>query len=185
MIITKDEGECDHEANRSKIFEIPRIHHTQLSDPIDFSVEISRYRGPSNPDMSVKESKITEREESSISTLHKHASEMDMQFLKDVVFLETCPEYNGYNTRFLRNICSPIKQKTAVIYQPLIDMKPTEPDTIITAMLEAQRLSEQAGQSFTVLTCDQQLYKIALQVKWNEPIRFSNMTIRLGVCTWR
>ena len=77
--------------------------------------------------MPVEESKITEREESSIMNLHKHASEMDMQFLKDVVVLETCPEYTGYNTtlyntrlyntRFLRNICYSIKQETAVIYQ--------------------------------------------------------------------
>ena len=30
------------------------------------------------------------------------------------------------------------------------------------------------------MTCDQQLHKLAVQIQWNEPERFQNMTIRLG-----
>ena len=59
-------------------------------------------------------------------------------------------------------------------------MIPAEPDTILTAMCESQRLSEGAGQDYTILTCDQQLYKIAVQVQWNQPESFSKMLIRFG-----
>lgn len=76
------------------------------------------------------------------------------------------------------NIAS--KPKTVVHYRPLLDMNPAEPDTMLTSMCEATRISEQSGQDITIFTCDQQLYKIAVQVQWNDPERFRNMIIRLG-----
>ena len=115
-----------------------------------------------------------------MNVLHHHASTADMNFIRDIIMTENCPEYNGYNTRVLRNNNTPNRTKTCVIFQPLIDMNPIEPDTILSAMVLAQELSNKAGQNFAVLTCDQQLYKIAVQVQWNEPGRFRNLTIRLG-----
>ena len=47
---------------------------------------------------------------------------------------------------------------------PLMDMTPSDPDTMMTALSQAQRLSAHAGQHITVFTCDQQLYRVALNV---------------------
>ena len=47
--------------------------------------------------------------------------------------MDSYPKYNGYNTKYLRDINSPSKPKTVVIYEPLLDMIPTEPDTFLTS----------------------------------------------------
>ena len=36
------------------------------------------------------------------------------------------------------------------------------------------------GQQFVVFTCDLQLYRVALEVQWTYPERFSNVILRLG-----
>ena len=45
---------------------------------------------------------------------------------------------------------------------PLIDAKPTYPSTILTALTEATVLTEETGQQYTIITFDQQLYKIII-----------------------
>ena len=69
--------------------------------------------------------------------------------------LNGSPEYNGFNTRKGREEGVSLQLKTETIYLPLIDMPPAEYDTILTLMLQAKRLSEAAGQQFTVFTLDQ------------------------------
>ena len=59
-------------------------------------------------------------------------------------------------------------------------MKPTDPDTMLTAMIQAEKLTTGAGQSVVLLTCDQQLYKIAVNITWAYPERFTNFILRLG-----
>lgn len=63
---------------------------------------------------------------------------------------------------------------------PLIDMSPADPDTMMTAMVEAQKLTKQCGQQITVFTNDQQLYKVAVNVMWVYPEKFSLFIPRLG-----
>ena len=66
--------------------------------------------------------------------------------------------------------------KTKAVYLPLIDMPPAHPDTIMTAMSKAQRMTQEIGQTFTLFTADQQLYRVALEVQWTHP----NFIPRLG-----
>ena len=61
------------------------------------------------------------------------------------------------------------KPKTKAVYLPLIDMPPAHPNTIMTAMSKAQQLTEKIGQTFTVFTADQQLYRVAIEVQWAHP----------------
>ena len=44
----------------------------------------------------------------------------------------------------------------------------------MTAMIEAEKLTNEAGQAYTVLTVDQQLYCVILDIIWTNPQRFSN-----------
>ena len=70
--------------------------------------------------------------------------------------------------------------KTVANYLPLIDMIPSDPDTMMTAMVQAQKLTENTGQKYVVFTCDLQLYRVALQILWVYPKKFQNVILRLG-----
>lgn len=59
-------------------------------------------------------------------------------------------------------------------------MVPSDPDTIMTAMVESQRMTRECGQSITVFTNDQQLYKVAVNVMWVYPDLFQSFVPRLG-----
>ena len=59
-------------------------------------------------------------------------------------------------------------------------MTPSDPDTIMSAMIEAQRLTNACGQMITVFTNDQQLYRVAVNVTWVYPRLFTNCVPRLG-----
>jgi len=50
----------------------------------------------------------------------------------------------------------------------------------MTAMTEAQQLTHRIGQTFVLFTCDLQLYKVTLYVKWAYPDRFNDVIPRLG-----
>jgi hypothetical protein len=50
----------------------------------------------------------------------------------------------------------------------------------MSAMAEAQRITHSVGQDFVLFTCDLQLYKVALDVKWAYSDRFSDAIPRLG-----
>ena len=98
---------------------------------------------------------------------------LDFQFFKCVTTKSTTPEFSGFNTRLTREQGQSVKPATRAIYTPLIDMTPADPDTILTAaMTEAQRLTEECGQSVTIFTNDQQLYTLEVNVMWVYPERF-------------
>ena len=59
-------------------------------------------------------------------------------------------------------------------------MKPSDPDTMFTAMVEAERLVLSTGQNIVMFTCDQQLYKVAVNITWAYPDQFQNFVLRLG-----
>ncbi len=68
----------------------------------------------------------------------KRTEEIDLKFLKDIVSDQKCPEFNGYNTKVIRESDAQLKPATTSVYRPLIDMTPAHPDTIMTALVEAQ-----------------------------------------------
>ena len=45
-------------------------------------------------------------------------------------------------------------------------MTSADPDTMMTAMVQAQKLTNECGQEITIFTNDQQLYKVAVDVTW-------------------
>ena len=51
---------------------------------------------------------------------------------------------------------------------------------MMTAMIEAKRTTNTTGQKHTIFTCDQQLYKLLVNIKWVYPEIFPNFIPRLG-----
>ena len=63
---------------------------------------------------------------------------------------------------------------------PLLDVKPSDPSTLMTKMLEVQRVTKNTGQSYTIIVCDQQLYKVLVDNKLAYPGQFSKFVLKLG-----
>ena len=55
---------------------------------------------------------------------------------------------------------------------------------MMTAMIEVEKLTNEAGQAYTVFTADQQLYRVILDMFWTNPQRFSNFIPRIGGIHW-
>lgn len=51
---------------------------------------------------------------------------------------------------------------------------------MMTALVRAQKVLSDVGQEFVVFTADQQLYRIALHVIWENLARFDNVYLRMG-----
>ena len=108
------------------------------------------------------------------------AREEDLHFLTDIVNIEKTPEYGGYNTRRAREQGHSVKAKIKAVYLPLIDMAPAEPTTMLTVMMEAQKLTNATGQVYTIFTNDQQLYRVFVNITWIYNDLFLKIIPRLG-----
>ena len=100
--------------------------------------------------------------------------------MQDMNTLPSCPEYNGYNTMVCREQGHMLRKKTQIVYLPLIDKAPADPATITSALLKAQAVTGATGQEYVIFTADQQLYKVAVHVMWENQALFSNVYLRLG-----
>ena len=105
-------------------------------------------------------------------------------FIKKYHSAEACPDSNGFNTERSRETGVSLKPKSRVIYELLIDKTPSDPNTILTAMYKAERITQKTGQTITVFTLDQQLYKIVLDVIWSDTLRWNHMIPRLRGVHW-
>ena len=67
-----------------------------------------------------------------------------------------------------------------MLYLPLLNLQPSDGSTMLTRMLKAVDLSKAAGHEYVVLTLDQQLYRVALHILWDDSNQFPNFFLRLG-----
>ena len=69
----------------------------------------------------------------------------DMLFLRQVTGGTPCPEYSGFNTKHARESGQQPGHKTGIVYTLFLNIVPAEPDTMKTAMVEAQHLKLLTG----------------------------------------
>ena len=172
-----------HTENENSGEMIPRLKRDELKNVELKYVETVRYNGPKRPDMSAIEAlqKVQSLKMLAMAdATAKIASEFDFQFLKEVTITPLTPEYSGFNTKLSRESGRAQQEPTTCMYTPLIDAKPTDPSTILTALMEAVTLTEETGQKYTIITFDQQLYKILIDIKWAYPEKVKNVIVRLG-----
>ena len=162
---------------------IRRLTVNEMKQPVAEDVPIERYSGPKKPQMPAKEATRTVLPLMVLAhqvVQLSRARFLDFKFLKHVISDTDTPEFGGFNTKLAREQGQSAQPATRAIYTPLIDMNPADPDTMMTAMVEAQKLTKQCGQQVTVFTNDQQLYKVAVNVMWVYPENFSLLVPRLG-----
>ena len=99
------------------------------------------------------------------------AREMDFLFLKVMSNNENCPEFKGTIHKYAEtNAIHPnLRQKQCILYISVIDMTPSYPDTIMTALRQAQQVTSDRGHEYVVFTADLQLYKVAVNILWAYP----------------
>ena len=144
-ISSQNGKQSTHSLTQSQILEeeslendkIQRIHKDEMSKDIPYDVNIHRFQGVKQPAMpqegsttAVLSLKALENQ----AIVMKTASEMDFGFMQDVLRNEDCPEFHGYNTKESRDQGHKEDVKTRAVYIPLIYMKPSDPDTIMTAI---------------------------------------------------
>ena len=47
-------------------------------------------------------------------------------------------------------------------------------------MYDIETASKNAGQQVTVFTCDQQLYRVTIDIIWDDPVRWKHFYPRIG-----
>lgn len=162
---------------------LARLKHGDLKLPIDGDEEVApvHYVGQKKPPLpKIPIPVLNDDFKTSQRVSKDRARDIDFQFMKDMNTSPTCPEYNGYNTEICRKQGHMLKKKTNIVYLPLIDKTPTDPATIMSALLKAREVTEATGQEFVVFTADQQLYRIAVHVIWENQALFNNIYLRLG-----
>ena len=99
------------------------------------------------------------------------SSEKNFMFLKETLTNSKVPGFHGFDTRANGESGQSTKPKMKLIYIPLIDQTPSDLSTIMTAMIETEKLRNEPGQAYTVLTVNQQLYRVVLNIIWTNPQR--------------
>lgn len=177
MILTQPTGDHGDDTNT-----IERLNHVDFKLPIaDDEDEHVYYAGQKNPPLpEMPEPRLPDAIQTHQRISNARAIELDFQFMKDMTATSDCPEYHGYNTKVCREQGHMLKKKTNIVYLPLIDKAPADPATIMSAMLKARAVTEATGQEYVVFTADQQLYRVAAHVMWENQALFGNIYLRLG-----
>ncbi len=150
-----------------------------MSDPVDYEIDIQRYNGSNKPDMPQKCTLKTfyRWSFSFISNWQNRGKKSLILPFLDVITKPECAEFNGYNTAISQEQGHTVKTKTKAVYLPLIDLVPSDSDTMMTALVVSWKWLEK----YVIFTCDLQLYQVALHVIWAYPDRFSN---KFCWCEW-
>ena len=65
------------------------------------------------------------------------------------------------------------------MYMPLIDMTPSDLDTIMIALHQAQQNTSDSGLDYVVFTADLQLYRVAVNILWAYPEQLDDVHVVL------
>lgn len=90
------------------------------------------------------------------------------------------PEFNGYNTRICRETGMAPAPKSAYSYLPLLDMKPTDPTAVLTAITRGMEVTRDANQDVLVITADAAIFKIIVDISFHQPNLMGDMVALLG-----
>ena len=166
---------------------IPRVAKTKLTDLQIDETNKKTFVGVRNPEISkvfVSSGVLPLKVLSKMVCSLECSKVTNFKFIKDSLTKNDVPDYNGYCTAEARIDGKPLLPQTKILYQPYIDEPPTDPSTILTAMEDAEQITQAAGQKYTIFTADQQLYAIVLNIISCNPERWKFFIPRLGGMHW-
>ena len=160
-----------------------RLKKTDIKDTAIPDTTIHHYTGPKKPKMPPEEVKpgvfSTEMIEEQV-TIKKLSQELDLKFFQAIIIKSDIPEYFGYSTKERTEKGVSQGKKTKRMYTPIIDLTPSDPSRMVTAVVEGERLTNMTGQIKAIFTADEQLYKVLVDIKWAYPDRFRHFIPCLG-----
>ena len=183
MAQVRPPGRCSPGEVAPKRKTIKRQPMPDRTKPIEYDVQQQTYTGPKKPlmppEQAVRHIPPLSLLTSQVITKQR-ALENDFAFLRDIHTELKCPEYNGYNTRMCRQAGMLPQPHTDVAFLPLVDRPPAHPDTIKTAIERGLSLARAAGENVLIITADQQLYKVTIDILFHEPFYFKSVIPVLG-----
>ena len=75
----------------------------------------------------------------------------DFRFIKRSLLEENCPDFHGFNKNDARIADQAPKPKSKITFRQLIDQAPSEPSTMLTSMVDAEKVTNAADEKITVL----------------------------------
>ena len=162
---------------------IPRLSKEAMKQQIPCEVPIVEYHGPKKPVMPMAATNSFAMSGGFVALMKvstARARDLDFAFFKDVLFHSNTPEYNGYNTQFCRQSGTKLAPKSAVVYLPLINKKASDPNTVLTSITRGLQITRDSNQDVKVLTCDQQIYKIVVDITFHQPELLTGVVAILG-----
>ena len=127
---------------------IKRLKKENVKDSSPSGIPISYYHGPKNPDIPeevLKKCVLPLEVLAQQRILVQRSKFHDFNFLRSVATKPSTPEFGVFNTKLTRMQGQGLKPRTKAMYTTLIDMSPSNPTTMKSAMLEAKRLTKKAG----------------------------------------
>ena len=70
--------------------------------------------------------------------------------------------------------------KSAVTYLPFINMRASDPNTVPTSITRGFKVTRDSNQDILVLSCDQQIYKIVVDITFHQPDLLTGIVVILG-----
>jgi hypothetical protein len=92
---------------------------------------------------------------------------------QSIILYEDTPEFNGFNTRAVREQGILPSKKTSINYDQLKNGKPSNPSTVYTALLRMKKRANSRGLYWVVNNADLQLYEVSCQIFWSNPEQFT------------
>ena len=111
--------------------------------------------------------------------IQRRANKDDFLFLKSKHSRFQWLQHQNHQENWLE-----FKSKIKGILPLLINKTPADPSTMLTAMCNLEKISKDAGQSFSMLTSNQQLFRVMLYVIWENPPRWVGSVQRIGGMHW-
>ena len=164
-------------------FKFTRLKQEEVKSVKLKDVPLCMYTGPKTPEM---DPKFATRGVLPLNLLckqvllTKRAKAEDFRFIKMSLSDDSCPDFNGFNTGETKRAGQAPKPKTRISFRELLDQTPSEPSTMLTAMVDAEKVTNATGQKITVFTADQQLYSVLLDIVWTDRDRWVFFVPRLG-----
>ena len=150
-----------------------RLSHSDVNLPIDDDEDETplHYAGEKKHHMpELPEVHLPDEFKTHQRISNDRAAELDFHFMQDMNTLPNCPDYNGYNTKVCCEQGHILKTKTKIVCLSLIDKAHADPATIMSSLLKAQAVTGATGQEYVIFTGDQQLYRVAVHVMWQNQV---------------